>query len=631
MSDPSTPVGTNASGSTAGVRKTIATVALNAAKCEIAIHIGIFFDGTGNSLDGNGNTAATWQHEQRRRHSNVARLFRAYPDDPITGYYRMYVPGVGTPFPQIGEREPAALGNAGGQGGDGRINYGILHVFNAVHRAISPSQKVMFAADIVSALCSNGTRGSHHDRAGNVHRSTLNAPGDEAALRRVDMHEKGGLLMSASGNRANATAFYAAQAASLASLISNVADKPKLKEIFIDVFGFSRGAAEARAFCNWIDPIFSGSRLFGVAAHLRFLGLFDTVASVGVAESAGIGADGHMSWGDATYLRVPARVGHCEHYVAMHENRPSFPLEFVEIDGVKPGNCRQFAYPGMHSDVGGGYEPGEQGRWLTPALLDPVAPPSGAPTNSATMPYLGPNEPRPALNDLDSRKVSQVTLNHMFRAARAANVPLDATLAQGLGGTAYDPFAVHPVTQQCFDRFMADATAAKPLRDWLLPYLAWRYQIRNSYGNLVSTVRASSKDRDDMVGANRTLLLDIDAVENAGLWQSFKDGLKGPLGPIFGTRSQRAAQLASEAPAVLARMKASDWVIGAHGAMFAFLVHDSYAGFRPFDQLRVLGFDVLPGSWEAQGYLRYRRRYEGGDRQLTRLEPPASERQSAVV
>lgn len=74
MSEQTTAVGTNASGSAAGVCRTNPTQQLDPTKCEIAIHIGIFFDGTGNALDGSGNAHAQWQHESQRKHSNVGRL-----------------------------------------------------------------------------------------------------------------------------------------------------------------------------------------------------------------------------------------------------------------------------------------------------------------------------------------------------------------------------------------------------------------------------------------------------------------------------------------------------------------------------------------------------------------------------
>ena len=594
MSESNTPIPVNPSGGTGGVVKTLLTQHCDPMKCEIAIQVGIFFDGTGNALDGSGNTAPQWQHEVRRKHSNVARLFRTYPEKPIDGLYPLHIAGIGTPMVQIGEDDARDTGSAFGRGGDGRIHYGLLHVFNSVHRAITGSRRrAMFDGATVKALCRNGRRDVHVDRHGRPHYGALAEAEDEQTLARVDMDKAGGLLLDAYGRRAHAQAFYMKQAARLQNLISNVADKPVLKEIFVDVFGFSRGSAQARTFCNWLDEIFQGSRLFGVVAHIRFLGLFDTVASVGVNASVGVGAQGHMSWADAGYLRVPRRVQHCEHYVAMHENRPSFPLEFVEVAGVRPSNCRQFGYPGMHSDVGGGYLPGEQGRWL------------------------GANE-RPDVATLDSMKLSQVPLRHMFNSARAAGVPLDMLEAQR--STSQDVFAIHPELQRSFDAFMAQAGEAKPLREWLTPFLAWRYQVRDRYATFSATQRASADDKEDLIGANRTLLLDIDALENAGVWQMIKDsfGLATSLGSIFESRTQRAAQLAPEAPQLLQSLKKHPPIPSALATVFQFLAHDSFAGFRPFDQIRPLGVDIVPGSWEAEGYLRYRRRYEGDDKALVR-------------
>ena len=91
-----------------------------------------FFDGTGNNQDWVEDGAQATQL-QRRKDSNVARLFRAYPSKPSKGYFRAYVPGVGTPFSDIGEAQSRSMGAAFGAGGDGRINFGLLHVINAVH------------------------------------------------------------------------------------------------------------------------------------------------------------------------------------------------------------------------------------------------------------------------------------------------------------------------------------------------------------------------------------------------------------------------------------------------------------------------------------------------------------------
>jgi hypothetical protein len=62
---------------------------------------------------------------------------------------------------------------------------------------------------------------------------------------------------------------------------------------------------------------------------------------------------GHAEW--AKDLRIPGYVKRCVHYVAAHEVREKFPSDSVREDTVVPPNCVEEFYPGMHSDVGGGY------------------------------------------------------------------------------------------------------------------------------------------------------------------------------------------------------------------------------------------------------------------------------------
>jgi Uncharacterized alpha/beta hydrolase domain (DUF2235) len=133
--------------------------------------------------------------------------------------------------------------------------------------------------------------------------------------------------------------------------------------ISIAIFGFSRGATEARAFVRrliktkcestesgliWQAP--NGER---TPVRIKFMGLFDTVASVG-------GPTLHLDW--ASELAIPPEIESCVHYVAAHEVRQAFPLDSVRVDRTYPGNCEEVVYPGVHSDVGGGYAPDEQGR-----------------------------------------------------------------------------------------------------------------------------------------------------------------------------------------------------------------------------------------------------------------------------
>ncbi|WP_257461085.1 T6SS phospholipase effector Tle1-like catalytic domain-containing protein [Archangium lipolyticum] len=180
----------------------------------------------------------------------------------------------------------------------------------------------------------------------------------------------------------------------------------------VSLFGFSRGAALARAFAVRIaersergkDGVWRFSHKgTGYPIRICFMGLFDTVASVGVAMAANnepargltVGlfgletamknrsgfsnaleniafgdapgadpaagmANGHMAWGDD--LHIPEMVVDCLHLVAAHEIRNSFPLDSV-LQGLRyPKNCREIVFPGAHSDVGGGYRKGEGAR-----------------------------------------------------------------------------------------------------------------------------------------------------------------------------------------------------------------------------------------------------------------------------
>lgn len=273
-----------------------ATAHNRSANCQQDLWFTVFFDGTGNNRD---IDVPTFEH------SNVARLFRATSENsPTAGRYRFYVPGIGTPFREIGD-PGGRLAMAVAAGGEARIDWAIKQVLTEVANAAARAQ-----------------------------------------------------------NPVN-----------------------KIRCINIAVFGFSRGAATARAFARRIADL---CRQDGAAwawkdgghpARLYFMGLFDTVASTGLPASArkfsgealalspvlgglpiffASTADGHGGW--ASNLRVPQMVERCVHYCAVHEIRNSFPLDTLLEDGHYPANCHEVYYPGVHSNVGGGYRPGEGGR-----------------------------------------------------------------------------------------------------------------------------------------------------------------------------------------------------------------------------------------------------------------------------
>lgn len=128
----------------------------------------------------------------------------------------------------------------------------------------------------------------------------------------------------------------------------------KVDEINLAVFGFSRGATEARAFLNWLAAHSkikkTGNKLSydGTPLNVKFLGIFDTVESVGWA--------GDNKMPETIKTKVPSFVEKCTHIVASHELREAFPLTVVN----RIHRC--VVFPGAHSDIGGGYEPEEQGR-----------------------------------------------------------------------------------------------------------------------------------------------------------------------------------------------------------------------------------------------------------------------------
>lgn len=141
-------------------------------------------------------------------------------------------------------------------------------------------------------------------------------------------------------------------------------DRKKVLEINVSVFGFSRGAAQARAFVHWLFEIARYNnwdctrQLAGRPLRVKFMGIFDTVASVGVTSMSRF-TEGKMAWADGEMMSVARDVERCVHFVALHEQRINFPVDLMPSSGDRR---KQVLYPGMHSDVGGGYTPGSQGK-----------------------------------------------------------------------------------------------------------------------------------------------------------------------------------------------------------------------------------------------------------------------------
>ncbi|RBC12472.1 T6SS phospholipase effector Tle1-like catalytic domain-containing protein, partial [Xanthomonas oryzae] len=211
--------------------------------------------------------------------------------------------------------------------------------------------------------------------------------------------------------------------------------------------GFSRGAAEARVFCSWLKDACDGGggelTLCGIPVQLDLLGIFDTVASVGLANSSRLWS-GHGGYASEDDLRIAPYVRRCVHLVAAHEVRGSFPL-----DAAAGVNGEEVVYPGVHSDVGGGYEPGEQGKAFIGDSID------------------------------DSAKLSQIALCHMYREAMAAGVPLNLS-ASRLSKETKAAFKVDKGLIDAFNGYVAATGSIKASTTVALTqahyalYLRWR-------------------------------------------------------------------------------------------------------------------------------------------------------------
>lgn len=397
--------------------------------CRLTLSFSIFFDGTRNHLAEDASSGSQ---------SNVAKLYKATFDKPEDGQYAFYLQGVGTPFPEIGENTPHPDGAAKGAMGAERIRYALLFAANRIYWKLT---RQLLVADSSESI--------------------------KNAVKNDDLFErwKRQLTHALSSSR-----------------------NPKIDSIVFDVFGFSRGAAEARSFLNQLRRHFCDVRGFycGVPMRVRFLGLFDTVVSVGYADSVPGPVTGHQGWGDESLMTIPdpGEVEQCVHLVAAHEARHSFPADLARRPHAYQRNCLEVVYPGMHSDVGGGYGLYSQGK--------------------------GTYFSNGRVANTQADKLSQIPLNDMYERAVAAGVPLRSREEIDRAGLK-DDFAIRPELQSAFDAYMAATdlgTGKASVEEQLLAhrrlYLGWRKQILDSeiFAGQPFVRRSGGQDRNDMIEAN---------------------------------------------------------------------------------------------------------------------------------
>ena len=133
----------------------------NKPTCSGQVFVGIFFDGTGNNRDKD----YVEPPPEKRKHSNIVRLFHTHRDEPIKGFLRYYIPGVGTSFPEIGDSGTGWSGTAGSAAawkGENRIVWGLFQLLNAPHRFVH-NNALLIQPDEAKTVVGN-TRQQHQPR-----------------------------------------------------------------------------------------------------------------------------------------------------------------------------------------------------------------------------------------------------------------------------------------------------------------------------------------------------------------------------------------------------------------------------------------------------------------------------------
>jgi hypothetical protein len=525
--------------------------------CDVPLYIGVFFDGTNNNRE---------RDEPVRGHTNIVRLYNAHPaadaPEPILrrqGHYRIYVPGVGTRFDAGEEWRESMEGKSMAKGAQARVLFAVLEVINAVHKAFVDGHPLIQSEDIPPKL---------RDYVQRVEQGVQSPDGESPSQRE--------------SRRAWMRRLNAELAHQLAKRREE-RPRPHFPFVRINVFGFSRGAAQAQAFCHWINDVLAEGAIAGLKLEIGFVGLFDCVASVGLADSArrSLGfhfADGHLGWASEIRGELPAIARRTVHMIAAHEQRLNFPLSRVTGENVE-----EIIYPGVHSDVGGGYLPCAHGRAKT-----------------------------------EDRLLSQIPLAHMHRQARRWDVPLVDWLQM-------DPrlqrdYTIHTDLIAHWNDYMLAADAdwqlregreaprmgesgdfAALMRQHRRLYLSFRRRYAHEFSMqaLLASLPLDGQDHEDITSYNKLLTGDLEllrarrkAIAEGAYLQALREPESATV-PVWVSSTLR--RTSNYLPQLLAGYATSgedegiDWALTqfegeevrgtGHMALLTHQVHDSLAGF----------------------------------------------------
>lgn len=151
-----------------------------------------------------------------------------------------------------------------------------------------------------------------------------------------------------------------------------------------------------------------------------------------------------------------------------------------------------------------------------------------------------------------------------------------------------------------FARFGKDANGV------LLPYLNWRWQIRQNFASQAHAKRATGSDRQLLLDYNQRLTRDATLIG----YFSRAGWLRRRVDPTIKAVGRIVSRLDDEAAEVLHLAKSAKPVGEATHVMFVEFVHDSMAGFNRAEV-------------EWTGYWRYRKGFLGNRRALIASTMPA--------
>lgn len=334
-----------------------------AGNCARICHVGFFFDGIHRNIE---------QDAQEQRLTNVARLFRAFPDEwqnsSKDNYSKFYISGLGTPiYEDLPTKLHTILDGAQSSALDDLKNQPGDMAKDAAREAFKSGKWWEALKDAGKKLVKPA---EWKTLAWDVTKSAVKKVSIEATPWLRDNPTVADILVSGVDTRIG----YAKRR--LEIFYERASNSPiPIKLISVSLFGYDLGATLARKF---LDDLLNdickkqGDKYFyqGIPVEIIFTGLFDCARHTPASNNNGVdwfvAAAGGPVKGISTLLGdksidldtpLPGAVKNALHLVAAHETRVWRSL--YRLGGDKEKHVEELL-PGCSEDVGGGLKPDEQ-------------------------------------------------------------------------------------------------------------------------------------------------------------------------------------------------------------------------------------------------------------------------------